>query len=167
MRKLEITRLRGPISVTVSFAANWPFLIKPFVNRAMVPLAKQHLHRFRRQMTMPRADVDHQRIRAARACAATACPSLHKRLSNQMLDNRPMWTGCCIRHTSMQLRFLQFSSIIVNNYLAKNSKIYQIVAICGRRAQKRIEDYLQRVEFASLEEFPSTSKRPFPPFAGT
>ena len=87
MRRLEITRLRGPMSVTVSFRRELPFLIEPLVNCELMPFAEESFDRFRREMAMARADVYDQRIRRGRRTRQRFAEARIHRLPNHMFDD--------------------------------------------------------------------------------
>src|SRR5205814_310673 len=106
--------------------------------------------RFGREMAMARADVYDQGIwRGCRARKRFAEPGIH-RLSNEMFDHGPVrcWRSYC--HNGLDFRH---ESLEVNNYLANYSNIFQSLAgMTAEERKHRIEAYLQKVEFAALED---------------
>jgi DeoR family transcriptional regulator, fructose operon transcriptional repressor len=133
------------------FRRELPVLIEPLKWRQRMPLPEQRFHRLRRQVAMPRTDIHDQRI----GCRSHPWQSLPKplihSLSDAMFDHRPMRTIYSLHHEIA--RNVAKTATIVNIFLAKYIKIFQIQPEMQLEArQKRIQDYLNRVEFASLEE---------------
>ena len=92
MRRLEMTRPRGPTRVTVSFAAIDP-PGKAICGLRSWCLTKQGLDRLLSQMTMPRTNVDHQGVGSLR--------SLRHWLPHPLVDSLldPVLNNCTMEET--------------------------------------------------------------------
>ena len=76
--------LRGKLSIHV----------KRLVRAQLATFAKKNFHRFRREVAMPRADVDDERtLPAGRARQGLAKLGVN-RLSNHVFDDGAMWCWC-------------------------------------------------------------------------
>jgi hypothetical protein len=73
------------------FRGKLSFLIKPFVNLKLVAFAEKHFDRYWREMTMPRADVDDERVHSARGARQWLAKLGINGLSNEMFDDSAMW----------------------------------------------------------------------------
>jgi hypothetical protein len=101
-------------------------------------------------MAVARADVDYKRIRGRGGARKRLAQAGINRLANHVFNNRSVRHGCSNCHNG-----LNFGRIMsqVNNYLAISINIYHILArMTAEERKHRIESYLQKVEFASLEE---------------
>ena len=65
-------------------------LIKPFVNRELMPFAEESFHRFLGKMAMARADIDHERLGRRCGSGQRFAEPLINRLPNHVLHHGTM-----------------------------------------------------------------------------
>jgi hypothetical protein len=68
------------------------------VNRELVALAKKNFHGFGCEVTVPRTDIDNERIQPAGGAWQGLAKTRINRLSNEMFDDGTMGCRCCHSH---------------------------------------------------------------------